>query len=326
MTALRLIAAFVVGLTMAPAAGPAMAQAQDYPNKPIRFIAPYNAGGSYDTVARLIGQKLTEKFKQQVVIENRPGAGSLIGTEVAAKAAPDGYTIVIFGNNHGILPAVHTKASFSVQKDFDPVALVATVPALLLVHPGVEAKDTAELIKLAKAKPGQLNFGSGGNGSSTHLGMEMFKAATGTDIVHIPYKAGVPATMDLIAGQTQVGLLDIVSARAHVDAGKLRPLATTTDQRSPFFPNVPTIVEAGVPDYRYVEWYGITVPAGTPRPIIDKLNAAIKEIMSDPSVKERLTGMGATPMASTPEEFATFFDNEIKKNAEAVKRAGVKID
>src|SRR5262245_21164013 len=181
----------LAGLAISPAA------AQEYPSKPIRFVVPYNPGGSYDTIARLVGQKLTEKWNQQVVIENRPGAGSLIGTELAAKAAPDGYTMVMYGNNQAILPSVHTKATINVQKDFDPVSMVAITPALIVVHPALPAKTVAELIKLAKDKPGQLNFGSGGNGSATHLGMEMFKQATGTDIVHVPYKAGVPATMDL---------------------------------------------------------------------------------------------------------------------------------
>ena len=310
----------VSALAISPAA------AQDYPNKPIRFVVPYNPGGSYDTIARLVGQKLTEKWNQQVVIENRPGAGSLIGTEIAAKAAPDGYTMVMYGNNQAILPSVHTKATINVQKDFDPVSMVAITPALIVVHPGLQAKTVAELIKLAKDKPGQLNFGSGGNGSATHLGMEMFKHATGTNIVHVPYKAGVPATMDLIAGQTQVGLLDIVSARQFVENGRLRALSTTTNERSPFFPDLPTVSEAGVSNFEYIEWYGIAVPGGTPRDIIAKLNKGISEVLSDPAVKERLTGMGATPKSSTPEEFVKLLDNEVKKNAEAVKRAGVKID
>ena len=319
----RLTAACLLGLTalaMSPAA------AQDYPSRPIRFVVPYNPGGSYDTIARLVGQKLTEKWNQQVVIENRPGAGSLIGTEIAAKAAPDGYTLVMYGNNQAILPSVHTKATFDVQKDFDPVSMVAIVPALIVVHPGLPVKTVAELIKLAKEKPGQLNFGSGGNGSASHLGMEMFKHATGTNIVHVPYKAGVPATMDLIAGQTQVGLLDIVSARQFVESGKLRALSTTTNQRSQFFPDLPTVSEAGVPNFEYIEWYGIATPAGAPRDIIAKLNKGISEVLTDAAIKERLAGMGATPMTSTPDEFAKLLDNEVKKNAEAVKRAGVKVD
>jgi tripartite-type tricarboxylate transporter receptor subunit TctC len=310
----------LAGLAMSPVA------AQEYPSKSIRFVVPYNPGGSYDTIARLVGQKLTEKWNQQVVIENRPGAGSLIGTELAAKAAPDGYTMVMYGNNQAILPSVHTKATINVQKDFDPVSMVAITPALIVVHPGLPAKTVAELVKLAKDKPGQLNFGSGGNGSATHLGMEMFKHATGTNIVHVPYKAGVPATMDLIAGQTQVGLLDIVSARQFVEGGKLRALSTTTNERSPFFPDLPTVSEAGVQNFEYIEWYGIAVPAGVPRDIIAKLNKGISEVLGDPAVKERLVGMGATPTTSSPDEFAKLLDNEVKKNAEAVKRAGVKID
>ena len=310
----------LAGLSISPVA------AQEYPSKPIRFVVPYNPGGSYDTIARLVGQKLTEKWNQQVVIENRPGAGSLIGTELAAKAAPDGYTMVMYGNNQAILPSVHTKSTINVQKDFDPVSMVAITPALIVVHPALPAKTVAELIKLAKDKPGQLNFGSGGNGSATHLGMEMFKHATGTDIVHVPYKAGVPATMDLIAGQTQVGLLDIVSARQFVEGGKLRALSTTTNERSPFFPDLPTMSEAGVPNFEYIEWYGIAVPAGVPRDIIAKLNKGISDVLTDPAVKERLVGMGATPTTSTPDDFAKLLDNEVKKNTEAVKRAGVKID
>lgn len=320
----NLVAAAAVTLILSFGTHPSMAQ--EYPSGPIRFIVPYNPGGSYDTIARLIGNKLTEIWGQEVVIENRPGAGSLIGTEVAAKAAPDGYTIIIFGNNHAILPSIHTKASFDIQKDFDPVALIATIPALLLVNPTVEAFTVQQLIALAKANPGRLNYGSGGNGSATHLGMEMFKFATKTEIVHIPYQAGVPATMDLIAGETQVGLLDVLSARSHVEEGRLRALATTTKERSPFFPQIPAIDEAGVTDFEYLEWYGIMVPAGTPRPIVDQLNEALNNIMMDTSTKERLMSMGAAPRTSTPEEFAAFFDAEIKKNADAVKRAGVRVD
>jgi tripartite-type tricarboxylate transporter receptor subunit TctC len=307
-------------LAVSPAFG------QDYPEKPVRFVVPYNPGGSYDTIARLIAQKLSEQWKQPVLIENRPGAGSLVGTELASRADADGYTIVIFGNNHAILPSIHKKASFNVQKDFAPVSLVAMIPALLLVNPSVPANSVAELVALAKAKPGQLNFGSGGNGSSTHLGLEMFRFATNIDIVHIPYKAGVPATMDLIAGQTQIGLLDVLSARQWVESGKLRPLAITTPERSPFFPNVMTMAEAGVSNYSYMEWYGITVRTGTPIKVIGQLNAALKQVINEPAVNKRLREMGATPVTSTPEEFAALFDNEIKKNAEAVRRAGVKRD
>ena len=322
---LALFAVSMVLLEMsAMAASPA--SGQDYPSRAITFVVPYNPGGSYDTIARLIGQKLTELWHQPVLIENRPGAGSLVGTEFAAKAEPDGYTLAIFGNAHATLPALHTKASFNVQKDFAPISLVGATPAFIVVNPSLPVKTISELIKLAKAKPGELNFGSGGNGSTTHLGMEMFLFATGIDIVHIPYKAGVPATMDLIAGQTQVGLLDLISARAHVESGKLHPLAITSKERSPFFPNVPSIVEAGVNNYTYREWYGITTKAGTPREVIAKLNGAIKQIVADPSVKKRITDMGTTIMTNTPEEFAAFFDKEIKMNADAVKRAGVKRD
>jgi tripartite-type tricarboxylate transporter receptor subunit TctC len=269
---------------------------------------------------------MSEVLGQPVVIENRPGAGSLIGTEAVAKSPADGYTITIFGNNHAILPSVHKKATFSIQKDFAPVALIGTVPALLLVHPKLEANTVKELVALAKAKPGQLNFGSGGNGSSTHLGMEMFKAATGINLLHIPYKAGVPATLDLIAGTNQVGLLDVVSARAHVQAKKLRPLATTTAERSAFFPDVMSMTEAGVPNYQYVEWFGIAVHADTPKDIIAKLNTTINRIVAEGDVAARLKAMGATPVTGTPEDFGRFLNQEIKKNAEAVRLSGLKID
>jgi len=324
MSALRSICGMMVGVAMMTT--PGVGAAQEYPNRPIKFIAAYNPGGSYDTVARLLGQKLSEEFGQPVVIENRPGAGGLIGTEAAAKSPPDGYTITIFGNNHAILPSVHKRANLNVQTDFEPVALIGTAPALLVVNPKLEVKTVQELIALAKAKPGQLNFGSGGNGGSTHLGLEMFKAATGINMTHVPYKAGVPATMDLIAGQMQVGLLDVVSARAHVQTGKLRALSTSTKERSSFFPDVVSIVEAGVPNYDYLEWFGIAVPAKTPRPIVEKLNATLRKIITDPELSERLKGMGATPLVSSPEEFGKFFDAEIKKNAEAVRASGLKID
>jgi tripartite-type tricarboxylate transporter receptor subunit TctC len=322
MSYLRSFFVFMLGLVV----GAGTAMAQDYPNRPIRFVAPYNPGGSYDTVARLLGQKLSDALGQPVVIENRPGAGSLIGTEAVAKSPADGYTIVIFGNSHAILHSVHKKASFNIQKDFAPVALIGTVPALLLVNPKLPADTVKDLIALAKAKPGELNFGSGGNGSSTHLGMEMFRAATGINLVHIPYKAGVPATLALIAGQTQVGLLDVISARAHVQASKLKPLATTTAERSAFFPDVMSMTEAGVDNYRYVEWFGIAMHADTPKDIIAKLNTAINRIVEDAEFSNRLKAMGATPIVSTPQQFGEFFDSEIKKNAEAVRLSGLKID
>jgi tripartite-type tricarboxylate transporter receptor subunit TctC len=320
----RYISASLIGLAML-AATPATAQ--DYPSKPVRFISPFSAGGSYTTLSRLIGQKLSEKWKQEFIIDPRPGGGGLIGTEPAARAAPDGYTIVMFGNNQGILPNIHTKAPFNVQKDFDPVILVGTLPALVVVNPKLPVQSMADLVKLVKQNPGKFNYGSGGNGSATHLATEMLKHATGMDIVHIPYKVSVDATMDLIAGENQVEVLDILSARRYVEAGQIKPLSLTVNEKSPFFPNVPTIREAGVENYEYTEWYGIFVPAGTPPAIIAKLNAGIAEVLSEPDVKKRLTEVfGVKPVLSSPEDLRRFFDNEIKKNAEAVKLAKLKIE
>jgi tripartite-type tricarboxylate transporter receptor subunit TctC len=298
--------------------------AQNYPDQPLRFIVPYNAGGSYDTIARLVGQKLTDLWHQQVVIENRPGAGSLLGTEVASRAAPDGYTIVMFGNNHAVLPSVHKSATFNVEKDFIPVSLVATISDVLLVTPSLPVHSVQELIKLAKEKPGQLNFGSGGNGSITHLGMEIFKLEAGVDLVHVPYKAGVPATLDLIAGQTQVGLLNVLSARPQVESKKLRAIAIASKQRSPLLPDVVTMTEAGLPRYELEEWYGIAVPAGVPQEIVGKLNGAIAKVMADPELRARLTAQGAVPVTGTPKEFADLLKAEIDKYAKAVKAAGIK--
>jgi tripartite-type tricarboxylate transporter receptor subunit TctC len=316
----------VLAVAFAALSAWSQAMADVYPDRPIKFLVPFNAGGSYDVVARALGQKLAEYLGQPVVIENRPGSGGVIGTEAGARAAPDGYTIIMFGNNQAILPSMYPDAKVNVRKDFAPVSLVASVSGVLLVNPELPAKTVAELITLAQSQPGKLNYGSGGSGSSTHLGMERFKLAAAVDILHIPYKAGVPATMDLIAGRTQVGLLNIASARPFVEAGKLRALAITGKERSKYLPGIVTIDEAGVHGFEFEEWCAVVVPAGTPASIIEKLQSAIARAVNDPTFANGLTSQALIPAAMTPSQLTVFLDDEIAKYAKAVKASGTKVD
>lgn len=308
-------------------AAAASAYAQDYPVKPIRFIAPNLPGGPTDILARLIGQKLSESLGQPVVIENRAGAGGNIGTEAAAKAPPDGYTLVT-GNNatFGANVSLYKHLGFDPVKDFAPVSLVATQPNILVVHPSLPATSVKQLIALAKARPGQLNYSGSGMGAAAHLSAELFKSMTGTDIVHISYKSAAPALTDLIAGQTQLMFATSLSVMPHIKANRVRALAVTTAKRARVMPELPTIAEAGVPGFEASTWHGVLVPAGTPAAIVNKLNAEIVRMLQLPDVRERLGTLGAEIVGSTPREFAEHIQREIPKWAKVIKDAGVRLD
>ncbi|MCE9642512.1 MAG: tripartite tricarboxylate transporter substrate binding protein [Betaproteobacteria bacterium] len=301
--------------------------AQAYPARPIRFIVPFPPGGGNDTMARMIGNKLTAALGQQFVVDNRAGAGGMIGAETAARSAPDGYTLFLGGvASHGINPNLNPKLGYDPVRDFTPVCLIAAAPLILVVHPSVQAKTVNELIQLAKAKPGQLNFASNGTGGSSHLAAELFKMMTGTDMVHVPYKGLSPALTDLLSGQIQLMFSSTVAILPLVRAGRLRPLAMTSTKRSPAAPDVPTVAEAGIAGYETASWYGVLVPAGTAKPIVDLLNREIAKAVQLPDVRERLASEGADPAGGTPAEFAAHIKRELARWAQVIKQAKIKPD
>ena len=316
----------VVYVASAFAAGHSQAQ-QAYPTKPIRMICPFPPGGTTDVVARLVAQKLTEAWGQQVVVDNRPGAGGIIGTEIVAKAAPDGYTVLLGSiTTHAVNPALYKKLNFDPVKDFAPVSLVVSSPQLLAVHPSVAAKSVKELIALAKAKPGQLNYASAGTGTSPHLTFELFKSMAGIDVVHVPYKGTGPAITDLIGGQVQMMITGVVALMPHIKSGKLRGLGVTSAKRVAALPDLPTIAESGIPGFDVSSWFGVFLPGGTPKPIVAKMNAEIRKILEVPEVRQRLIGQGADPASNTPEEFAAYVKAEMAKWGKVARDTGTRAD
>ncbi|HYK12618.1 MAG TPA: tripartite tricarboxylate transporter substrate binding protein [Burkholderiales bacterium] len=316
----------ILGL-LAMAGSGAGALAQEWPAKPIRFIAPNLPGGPTDILARLIGQKLAETLGQPVVIENRAGAAGNIGTEVAAKAPPDGYTLVT-GNNatFGANVSLYKRLGFDPVKDFTPIVLAATQPNILVVHRSLPVTNVKELIALAKARPGQLNYSGSGMGAAAHLSAELFKSMTATNIVHIPYKSAAPALTDLMAGETQLMFATSLSVIQHIKANRVRALGVTTAKRSRFLPELPTIAEAGVPGFEASTWHGVLVPAGTPGAIVERLNMEINRMLQLADVRERLAAMGAEVVGGSAKEFADHIQREIPKWAKVVKAIGVQLE
>jgi tripartite-type tricarboxylate transporter receptor subunit TctC len=318
----RFIAALGVTLVWASAS-----VAQSYPAKPVRFISPYAPGGGTDTMARVLAQKLSEGLARQVFVENRPGGGGIVGTEIAAKAAPDGYTILLGSKGPlTVNPALYAKLPYDTAKDLAPISLVSIVPALLAVHPSISVKSVKELIALARSRPGELTFSSSGNGGSGHLSGEQFAALAGTKMVHVPYKGTGPATTALLSGEVTMSFGNMVALMPYVHAGRLRALGVTSAKRVSAAPQLPTIAEAGLPGYEYVTWYGVLAPAGTPRDIIGKLNAELVKIAKQPDMKEKLTGEGGDVVGSSAEEFGAFIQRELVSSAKLVKAANVKAD
>jgi tripartite-type tricarboxylate transporter receptor subunit TctC len=297
---------------------------QAYPAKPIRLILPFPPGGSTDIVARLIGQKLTESWGQPVLIENRPGAGGNIAAETAARAAPDGYTLFQVNVANAIGATLYPKLSYDLITSFAPVIQLATTPYVLLAHPTVPAKNTAELIALAKARPGQLNYASAGGGSATHLSGELLKSMAGVNIVHVPYKGTGPAVTALLSGEVDLYFATVPAALPLVEAKKLRALGVTSARRSPLMRDVPAIAEAGLKGYETSTWHGILAPAATPADIVAKLNAEIARTLAHPAVRERLVGQGLDPVGGTPEQFGAYLKSEISKWAVVVKASGAR--
>ncbi len=302
------------------------AQAQDYPVKPIRLIVPFAAGGPMDIMSRAVADKLTSAWGQQVVVDNRGGAGGSIGTEIAARAAPDGYSLLTGHiGTHAVNVSLYRKLGYDPVRDFAPITLMATLPLGLFVHQSVPAKSVRELIAYAKARPGQLNFASAGSGGPTHMAGEMLKAMAGIDIVHVPYKGNAAALNDLIAGQAQMMFSNLLTAMPHVRSGRLRAIAISSAKRSPQAPDLPTVAESGVPGYDILPWYGVLAPAGTPRAIVNKLNREIRAILEAPEMKSRFMAQGIDLATSTPEDFGRLIRTEIPKWRKVVKDSGASV-
>jgi tripartite-type tricarboxylate transporter receptor subunit TctC len=319
----------LLGIAAAAAAIGIQAQAastnDSYPARPIRVIVPTPPGGGNDIMARLAGQKLNERWGQPVVVDNRPGAGGQIAMETAARAAPDGYTLLLGTTNLTVLPSM-TKVAYDPVRDFVPISLMATSANLLLIHPSVEASSLQQLLALARAKPGQLNYASGSVASSTQLAAELMKSMARVDITHVPYKGAGPALVDLLAGQVQIMFSNPAASAAHVRSSKLRALAATSEKRLPDFPELPTMAESGLPGYEASTWWGILAPRGTPPSAVTQLNGAISNAIAAGDVRGRITALGAQPAGGPPQQLATLIRDEIPKWSRVIKEAGIRLE
>jgi tripartite-type tricarboxylate transporter receptor subunit TctC len=321
----RPIIAFLLALASL-AALPLGAQAQEYPARPIRLVVPFPPGGPTDVLARIVATRLGERLGQPVVIDNKPGASGMIGADMVAKAAPDGYTLLANASIHVINPSLYAKTAYDAIADFAPVSNLADVPLVLAVHPKLEARSVKALVALGKSSKPSLAFASAGNATSQHLSGEAFKLAAGIDMLHVPYKGSAPALTDLIGGQVQLMFDSLPSAMPHLKAGSLRPLAVTTPKRSAALPDVPTIAESGYPGFAISTWYGVWAPAATPPAVVQRLSREIAAIVRLPEVREQFAGLGAEAVGNTPDEFTAFTKAELTKWAGIVKRSGAKID
>jgi tripartite-type tricarboxylate transporter receptor subunit TctC len=316
------VAAAVAAAALAPLA----AQAADgpYPDKPVRFVVPYPPGGGTDVIARIVQNKFQAVLGQPIIIDNRGGGGGSLGTEIAAKSAPDGYTVLFTLSSHTINPAIFQKLSFDTEKDFEPIGTVASLPQILVAHPSLPANTVAELVALAKQKP--MHFASVGNGSPGHLAGELFNLRTGTTMTHVPYRGGGPAINDVLGNQVPLLWVSIPAAAQHVKSGKLKALGVSTLKRSAAFPDVPTMQEAGIADFEVDSWYAMFVPAKTPKPVIEKLNKALNTVVQDGEIKEKLLAQGSEGVGGTPEALGKTVSAEMVKWAALVKQANIKAD
>jgi len=323
----RVFFALSAALSFACLGGSAVpnAGAQQYPTKPIRIIALSSPASGPDIIGRLIGQKFTEAWGQQVIMDTRPGASGIIGAEIASKATPDGHTLMIVTSQAVIVSVMYEKLPYHLIKDFSPISMLASTPFILAVHPAVPAASIRELVAYAKSKPGELRYGSGGSGSPPHLSAEIFKSMTGTDILHVPYKGVTPALTDTVAGQVQMVFSVIPAVLPAVKGGKVKALGVTSATRSPLVPDLPTIAET-VPGYEFIGWYSLVAPARTPAGILSKLNAEIARVLKTPEFRERLAALGAEPIGSTQQELAAFMQVQTEKMRKAVKESGARPD
>jgi len=327
--ALALLRRIVVVTALAilyPSAGAGAASADAFPTRPLRMIVPFPAGGGTDLIARLIAQKLSEAWNQPVIVDNRAGGGSVIGSEIVARSSPDGHTLLLTANPHTSNPALHPALPYDTVRDFAPVTQIASAPLLLAAHPSLAVGSVAELISSARAKPGALSYGSSGNGGPQHIAGELFRSMANITIVHVPYKGAAPATTALLGAQVQFGFTSMLAILPHVKAGKLRALAVTGARRSPAMPELPTIAESALPGYEATTWYGIFTRAGTPRATISALNAEVVRALRAPEVADRLTRDGSVIVASSPEVFQAVVVTEIEKVRRLAKQSGMKIE
>lgn len=305
---------------------PALTLAQAFPAKPVKIVVPYPPGGTNDIVVRLLAQKLGDSMGQPFVVENKPGASGNLGAEQVARAAPDGYTLLLVTTGHSIHPSLYKNLRYNIKTDLTPVSELTRGPMLVMVTPSLPYKTVRDVIAAAKAKPGSINFGSAGNGSSTHLATELLSSMAGVKMTHIPYSGSTPAMADVMAGNAQLVMDLMFSALPQVNGGKLRAIAITGAKRSPLLPNVPTVAESGVPGFETLAWNGLMAPANTPKPIIDKLNAEIHKALDAPEMKERLRAQGFEPSPGTPEQFGALIRSEIDRWAKVVKSSGAKVE
>lgn len=321
--ALGVLAALSAGLAQAQTG----ANPTAYPDKPIRMIVPNPAGGGVDIIARLVGQHLGERLRQPIVVDNRPGAGGTIGLGALSKSPADGYTLGMgVTATLAIAPALYRKLAYDPQKDFEPIVLIAKVPLILAVHPSLPAKSVRDLIGLARQRPGQVGYSSGGNGTPPHLAAELFKAIAKVDMLHVPYKGGPPAINALIAGEVSLMFANALPALPHIKTGRIRALAVTSERRSSAFPELPSVSEAGLPDYSAVQWYGVVAPAGTPQTIVNRVNGEIRQVLRNDKVKAPLLAEGAELADGTPEQFRDFIRQEASKWSIAAKQSGAQLD
>ena len=305
---------------------PAIAPAQNFATRTIRIIVPYAPGGSTDVVFRLLAPRLSEDLGQTVVVDNRPGGSSTIGLDLAAKSPPDGHTWGTPNITFGANPSLMKKMPFDSEKDLVPVSQVTVVTMVLSLHPSVPARSVKQLIVLAKARPGELNFSSAGNASANHLATAKFMHMSGTNLTHVPYKGGGPAVISLVSGETSMLFATIPSAIQHIQAGRLRGIAVSRAQRNPALPDVPTVAEAGVPGYEAIEWNGVMVPAGTPPAVVRRIHQSLSKVLAAPAMKERIVGVGAEVVGSSPEEFTAFIKSEFAAWAKVIKEVGITVE
>ena len=304
----------------------ALAQSAAYPDKPVKFVVPYPPGGGTDVIARIVQERFSALLGQQVLIENKGGAGGSVGSEIVARAAPDGYTVLFTLSSHTINPAIFPKLSFDTVKDFEPVGTVASLPQILVAHPQLPANTVAELVALAKAKPGSLSYASVGNGSPGHLAGELLKLRTGSQMTHIPYRGGAPAVTDVMGGQVPLLWVSIPAAAQFVKAGKLKALGVSTLRRSAAFPDVPTLQEAGIADFEVDSWYAMFVPAKTPKPVIERLNRVLNSLVAEPAIREKLLAQGAEGVGGSADALGKIVAAELPKWAKLAKHANIKAD
>lgn len=317
------LVALLLFLGLAPGC---LAATLDYPNRPVRVVVVYPPGGGIDILARAMGQKLSDAWGPPIIVDNRPGAGTTIGAAIVAKAAPDGYTLLMTDVSFAITPSLYARLPYDPLKELAPISLLNLVTDILVVHPSLPVASVKELIAHAKANPGKIIYASAGNGTLNHLAPEMLKAMAGIDMVHVPYKGAIAALADVLSGREQLYIGALVSTMPHVKSGRLRPLAITGKKRSSVLPELPTMAESGLPDYDVSAWYGLLAPAGTPRAIVDKVNQEIRKALQAPDIQQRLAADGSESVGSSPEEFRAFIKSEIAKWGQAVRAAGAKVD